>query len=113
MRAYNVTRNRTLIQQGAVAENAWTRLKGLIGHGPLEAGEGLMIRPCNSIHTFFMRFPIDVLFVAEDGEIVGLAESLRPYRIGPIVRTAQFVLELPAGTIEDTATEPGDRVTVE
>ncbi len=113
MNAFNVTRNRTLIERGEVADNAWTRLKGLIGHRPLKAGEGLMIQPCNSVHTFFMRFPIDVVYVSEAGEVVGLAQRLMPYRIGPIVRGASFVLELPAGTIEQTKTQRGDRVVVE
>lgn len=110
--AYNTTRNQTLIERGTVAGSAWSRLRGLIGHRPLEAGEGLMIVPCNSIHTFFMGFPIDVLFVSPVGTIVGLAEKVAPHRIGPIVRQAKFVLELPAGTIERTATQPGDRVMV-
>lgn len=113
MKAHNVTRNQTLIEQGRIADNAWTRLRGLIGHRPLEAGEGLMIKPCNSVHMFFMRFPIDVVYVSDSGEVVGLAPELRPYQIGPIVREASFVLELPAGTIEDTATQLGDRVVVE
>lgn len=113
MKAYNVTRNQTLIQRGEVADNAWTRLRGLIGHRPLEAGEGMMIEPCNSIHTFFMGFPIDVLFVSEDGTVVGLAEERAPNRIGPIVREAKFVLELPAETIAQTGTRVGDRVVIE
>jgi len=113
MNAYNVTRNQTLIEQGAIADSVWSRLRGLIGHRPLEAGQGLMIRPCNSVHTFFMGFPIDVLFVSEEGAVVGLAKKVAPYRIGPVVRQAKFVLELPAGMIEKTATQPGDRVVVE
>ncbi len=112
MNAYNVTRNQTLVTRGTIADNVWSRLRGLIGHRPLEAGEGLMIKPCNSIHTFFMGFPIDVVYVSEDGEVVGLAERLVPYRIGPIVRKASFVLELPAGTIANTATQPGDRIII-
>ena len=110
MNAYNVTRNQMLIERGTVADNAWSRLRGLIGHRPLEAGEGLMIRPCNSVHTFFMSFPIDVVYVSDSGEVVGLAQRLTPNRVGPIVRKASFVLELPAGTIEDTATQLEDRL---
>lgn len=113
MNAYNVTRERPLIEQGEIADNFWTRLRGLIGHRPLEAGKGLMIRPCNSVHSFFMSFPIDVVYVSNSGEVVGLASELRPYRIGPIVRQAGLVLELPAGTIVETGTQVGDRVVVE
>jgi len=113
MNAYNVTRNQMLIEQGALASTAWRRLRGLIGHRPLEAGEGLMIKPCNSVHTFFMGFPIDVVYISDNGEVVGLAQRLAPNRIGPIVRQADFVLELPAGAIEQTATQPGDLVRIE
>lgn len=113
MRAYNVTQNCTLIERGEVADSVWTRLRGLIGHRPLEEGEGLMITPCNSVHTFFMRFPIDVVYVTAGGEVVGLAERLSPFRIGPIVRRARFVLELPAGTVARTGTRLGDRIVVQ
>ena len=113
LRAYNVTRNCTLIEHGAVADGFWARLRGLIGHRPLRDGEGLMITPCNSVHTFFMGFPIDVVYVTADGEVAGLAEKLSPFRIGPIVRRARFVLELPAGTVARTGTQLGDRIVVQ
>lgn len=112
MQAYNVTRGRPLVERGNVADNFWTRLRGLIGHRPLEPGEGLMIKPCNSVHTFFMSFPIDVVYVSDEGAVVGLALALAPYRIGPIVRKAKFVLELPAGTIKETRTQVGDEISV-
>jgi len=113
LKVYNVTRSCVLIEHGEVADNIWTRLRGLIGHRPLRDGEGLMITPCNSVHTCFMRFPIDVVYVTEDGEVVGLAQQLHPFRIGPIVRRARFVLELPAGTIAKTGTQIGDRIAVQ
>lgn len=112
MTAYNVTRDQCLIERGRVADGFWTRLRGLIGHRPLEAGEGLMIKPCNSVHTFFMGFPIDVVYVCDAGEVVGLAPELAPYRMGPIVREARLVLELPAGTIADTGTQIGDEMEI-
>ena len=113
LRVYNVTRKRALMERGAVADGFWTRLRGLIGHRPLRDGEGLMITPCNSVHTFFMGFPIDVVYVTADGEVAGLAEELPPFRIGPIVRRARFVLELPAGTVAKTGTRVGDRIVVQ
>jgi hypothetical protein len=60
-----------------------------------------------------MRFPIDVVFVSADGKVVGLVPELPPCRIGPIVREASFVLELPAGTIAETGTQVGDRIVVD
>lgn len=113
MKVHNVTRNQYLIEDGEVADTFWTRLRGLIGHVPLEAGEGLMIEPCNSVHMFFMGFPIDVVYVSDAGEVVGLAPNLQPWRVGPIVREASFVLELPAGIVEQTGTETGDQILLE
>ncbi len=113
MKAYNVTRNQILIERGRIASNPWTRLRGLIGHRPLAPGEGLLITRCHSVHTFFMGFPIDVVYVSKDGQVVGVAPHLVPQRIGPIVRGASFVLELPAGTIAVTDTRPGDHILIE
>lgn len=112
MEAYNVTRDRHLIEKGKVADSFWTRLRGLIGHDPLEAGEGLMIKPCKSVHMFFMRYPIDVIYVSGSGKVVELAPELQPNRVGPVVREASFVLEVPAGTIARTGTQVGDQVIV-
>jgi uncharacterized membrane protein (UPF0127 family) len=109
----NVTRDASLVTQGRVADTIWTRLKGLIGSPPLEHGEGLLIVPCQSIHTHFMGFPIDVLYADAAGQVVGLHRSLPPWRFGRFHRRARFVIELPAGTLEATETELGDRLHIE
>lgn len=113
MRAFNITRQCVLVEHGKVAQTAWTRLKGLIGHAPLHQGEGLLIHPCQGVHSFLMRFPIDVVYVSGAGQVVRTVEHLVPGRIGPIALDARFVLELPAGTITRTQTAVGDRITVE
>jgi uncharacterized membrane protein (UPF0127 family) len=102
-----------MVTRGRVADNMWTRLKGLIGSRPLEAGEGLLIVPCQSVHTHFMRFPIDVVYVDAADQVVGLHHSLPPWRFGRFHRRARFVIELPAGTVEATGTEVGDRLSIE
>jgi len=83
-----------------------------MGSDGLQAGEGLLIVRCNSIHTHFMRFPIDVLYVGSDCEVVGIDHALRPWRFGRIHRGARFVLELPPGTAKATNTQVGDRLEV-
>ena len=108
----NVTRGRTLVSAGAVADNPWTRLRGLIGRSGLAPGEGLLIVPCNSIHMFFMRFAIDVLYVDRAHQVVGLHHALAPWRVGRMYRQAHFVVELPAGTLRATGTEVGDQIQV-
>jgi uncharacterized membrane protein (UPF0127 family) len=79
-----------------LADSAWTRLRGLMGRGALPTGEGLMLRPAASIHTCFMRFPIDAIFLDADLNVVGVREGLRPWRMAG-ARGARAVLELPAG----------------
>lgn len=106
----NSTRGVDLAEQAEVADTFLTRLVGLLNRENLPAGEGLIIRPCNSVHTFFMRFPIDVLFLNADGKIVDMRCELMPHRATQIVPEAKSVLELPAGTVLATRTMPGDQL---
>lgn len=92
------------------ADNFWTRFKGLMGVRELPAGEGLLIVPCNSVHCFGMKIPIDVVFLSRDGEVLHLMPDMAPGKVSPIVRKARAVLELPAGTIAATDTRVGDRL---
>ena len=112
MRVVNLTREQSLVTKGRLADTFWSRFRGLMGTDGLRAGEGLLIVRCNSIHTHFMRFAIDVLYVGSDGEVVGIDHALRPWRFGRIHRGARFVLELPAGTAKATNTHVGDRLEV-
>lgn len=90
----------------------WARLKGLIGHPPLEPGQGLLIEPCRGVHTFMMRFPIDVLYVGEGGRVVHVTQHLMPNRVGPFIRDARLVIELPSGTVARTQTTVGDQLEI-
>ena len=78
----------------------WSRFLGLMLKKTLPKGEALVIKPCNSIHTFFMRFPIDVVFTDEKWRVVAVYENLRPWRVTKIVKEAKQVIELPAGTLK-------------
>ena len=102
----NLTRNTTLVTASRVADNFWTRFVGLMGAAGLAPGEGLLITRCNSIHTHFMRFPIDVLYVSRALEVVHVDRAMAPWRFGRIYRQSSFVVELPAGAAEGT--EVGD-----
>jgi uncharacterized protein len=108
MRVINKTRSTTLMQTGAIADNTWTRFKGLMRRKNLPAGEGLIIIPNNSVHCFFMRFPIDVVFVSKDQKVVHISRNLKPWRISKIVGKAHYVIELNGG--EASQTEIGDVV---
>lgn len=110
LRAYNRTRNTTLVIRGAVAADWWSRLRGLLGHAPLQPGEGLLLRGEQAIHTFGMTFAIDVLFLDRAGRVVHLIPAMPPWRISPFVARARAVLELPAGIIAQTGTALGDQI---
>lgn len=87
-----------------------SRLRGLLGVRHLPEGEGLLLSPCNSVHMFFMSIPLDVVFLDETGEVVGLICNLRPWRISGLYPRASAVLELPAGTCERAGLRRSDRL---
>ena len=110
MQAINVTRNRVLAERLAVADTFFSRLIGLMGRRHLSSGEGLWICPCQSIHTMWMRFTIDVLFLDKDRSVIHLAEKMKPFRISKHLSKACSAIELPAATVELTGTRLGDRL---
>lgn len=101
-----------LAEQSNKATNPITRGVGLIGRPSLPPGGGLIIQPCNSVVSFFMRFPIDVLFVDKEGSVSHMLRPMVPWRTSKIVRESKFVIELPAGTIDQTGTEIGDVIEI-
>jgi hypothetical protein len=93
-----------------VADRPLTRMVGLLGRSGLAPGDGLVIRPCNAIHTWFMRFPIDVVFLDADGVVLRAVEALPPFRLASGGRRARVTIELPAGTLRRFAVAPGAHV---
>ncbi|MEW5738626.1 MAG: DUF192 domain-containing protein [Myxococcota bacterium] len=109
-RVTNLTRNTLLADRAARADSFLSRFKGLMGVAALPLGEGLQIEPCTSIHTFFMRIPIDALFLDKDLTVVDICHALPPWRVSRVYFGARSVLELPAGTAAASQTQPGDRL---
>lgn len=109
----NETRGTRLAERCGAARSFLARLRGLMGHPGLGAGEGLLIDPCSSVHSFFMRFPIDVVFADKAHRVVGLTRAMPPNRPYAGAWRARYVVELPAGTIDATGTEIGDVLRVE
>ena len=87
-------------------------MKGLLGRNFLDDGEGLLIRPCKGIHTFGMKFPIDAIFLDRDKRVVAAISNFKPNRMTRTYLRASSVIELPAGTIDKTATLPGDQLEI-
>lgn len=113
MRAVNRTRNAILVTNGTVAASAWSRMRGLLGHPPLQLGQGLLLRGEKAIHSIGMSFAIDVLFLDRDGRVVHLIAPMVPLRLSPFILRAENVLELPSGKIQETGTTIGDQIEIE
>lgn len=90
-----------------------SRLVGLLGTSAIAEGEGVWLVPCRSVHTFGMRYPIDVAFLDPQGVVVGILERFPPNRVGRAFQDARGALELRAGTLASTGTGTGDRVEFE
>lgn len=107
----NVTRQRTLAEQGKMAINFWSRFKGLLFTNNFSAGQGILIKPCFSIHTIGMSYCIDILFIDSADTIVKMVVGMKPYRFASCAGSA-YVIEVPTGTIEGTGTQLGDKILV-
>ena len=103
----NVTRGTTVAERAEVARTSAKRSKGLLGRKGLDPGGGMWIVPCESVHTFFMQFPIDLIYLDKQLRVKKVRSSVKAWRISACL-TAHSILELPAGTIRDSRTQPND-----
>jgi uncharacterized protein len=94
-----------------LAETPLTRLRGLLGRRDLPRGEGLLLRPASSIHMFFMRFPIDAVWVDRELNVLAVTPGLAPWRVAAC-KGAKGVIELAAGEAERRGVRPGDRLLI-
>ena len=108
----NQTRQNVLASAADVADTSVKRRTGLLKHKNLEPGDGLWIVPCESVHTFFMRFAIDLIYLDKQRKIRKLRRAVPPWRISACF-AAHSVLELPAGTIAETGVAVGDQLSIE
>ena len=99
---------RVLVERLQVPRSSLGRAVGLMLRRELPAGEGMWITPCNGIHMFLMRFPIDAVFLDRQRCVVRVCRGLRPWRVVPWVRGAHSVLELPAGATDAVSLPPGE-----
>lgn len=112
LRVHNRTKNTTLANCADVADTSATRKKGLLKHMGLNEGEGLWIVPCEGVHTFFMKFPIDVVFIDKKRVVTKLRPNMVKSRIALSLR-AHSTIELPVGMIQKTKTSVGDQLELE
>jgi uncharacterized membrane protein (UPF0127 family) len=106
----NASRGTVLGQAIEVAQTAAQKVKGLLGRECLEDGQGLLFRGAGSMHTLFMRFPIDIVYADKNGKVMKLAEAVGPFKLIAAPLRCYYALELPAGAINDSKTRVGDRL---
>ena len=112
MIAVNLRTHKELATNVKVADTLFTRMKGLLGKKELPFGEALWIKPCFSVHTFFMKFPIDVIFLNNKNQVIAAVSNLTPNRMTRLYPQSFSVLELPTGTIAASNTEVGDEIKI-
>jgi uncharacterized protein len=105
----NRTRDTVLGNAVDVADTSAKRRTGLLKHERLEPGQGLWIDPCESVHTFFMKFPIDLVYLDKRRIVKKVRSRVPAWRLSACL-TAHSIVELPAGTVEQTRTQVGDEL---
>jgi len=103
---------RVVVQRCELADGFFSRFRGLLGRSGLQPGEGLLLSPSSSVHTMFMRFPVDVVFLDRGMEVVGVSADVRPWRLAGR-RGARHVLELAAGEAQARELRTGERLSLE
>jgi uncharacterized protein len=110
MRIINKTKRTTIANKTKHCTSLLARMRGLMFSSSFNGFDGYYLNPCNSIHTFFMHFPIDVVMVDRDLKVVKLIEKLKPWRLTRIYLKVQSTIELPAGTINSDLVQLGDNL---
>ena len=112
--AFNRTRTTYLATELLIARTHWSRFRGLMAtdSSRFSRGQGLWINPSHGVHTFAMRFPIDVVYLDQERSVIHIEQELKPWRMAAIRVRATSVLELPTGTVRDSQTTLGDQVDI-
>lgn len=92
------------------ATTFWQRLLGLLGKKDLSVEQGLIIEPCKIVHTFFMKFALDIIFLNQRDRVVNIIENMPPNRISPFINEAQVVVELKAGVSKNKEIRLGNKI---
>lgn len=112
MKIINRSRNAVLADQARIADTFFSRLVGLLNCSGLDAGEALVISPSNSIHSFFMRFTFDALFLDRNKRVIALIPGFKPFRVSQIYFSAVTTIELPEGIIQSSKTQIKDEIAI-
>jgi uncharacterized protein len=108
----NLTRDTVIASRIEIAQDSWARMKGLLGVMDFPPGEALIITRCQSIHMFFMKFPIDVIFCDRQNKVIGLCAGIKPFCMSPVFFKASYAIELPLGSITASKTQVEDQIDI-
>ena len=112
MKIINVTKATVLVTKVEIADTMISRMVGLLNRDSLGQDEAIVITKCKSIHMFFMRFPIDVIFVDRENHIVGVVERIKPFRLSPTFFKASYAIELAEGMVGRSHSTVGDTLKI-
>ena len=110
VRITNKSRNTIISLKAGLADSPFSRLIGLLNRKSLSSEEALIITDCRAIHMFFMKFPIDAIFVDKNNKVVGLVRNIRPFQLSPYFIRATKVIEACPGIVDGTETAVGDEL---
>ena len=113
VRIHNQSKKTVIAERASRADTVLSRMAGLLGRDSIASDEALIITRCKSIHMFFMRFSIGVIFVDKDNRVVGTLPAIRPFRLSPTFFKASYAIELAAGAVERSHTCVGDTIVIE
>ena len=109
MRCFNPKTQQVIAENLTLNDTFFSRLIGLMGKRNLPPGSGIILKPCTQIHTCFMRFNIDVIFLDADLQVLHIVENMPPWRISPLFLKARYTIELPANTLKGSV-KKGDKL---
>lgn len=113
MRCLNLSRGGAVIADKLeMKDSFFGRLIGLLSRSGLKDGEGIILNPCTQIHTFFMRFSIDAVFLSRDMEVISVIEDMKPWRVSPMYFKAKYTLEVRGGYLKG-GVKAGDKLALE
>lgn len=119
MKAFRITDKNTLKNEEIIADpviqaqSFLDKLFGLTIRRKLSKKKGFLLYNCNSIHTLWMRYSIDVIFIDINGEVLAVFNNLKPFRITPFIKNASYALEMISGTVEKNSLKAGDNIQFE
>jgi len=112
MRAINVTTQQEISSNLLLADTIISRMKGLLGRDTMPADMALWIKPCKGVHTFGMKFSIDVIYLDKNNTVIALEKNLRPNKMTRVYLKAASVIELPENSIDLSKTAPGNKIEI-